>query len=793
MFALFLKILHGACRGYGCALPSFPGVYSRISAEMDWLRATICQASDAPPDYLNCDGSATQPPRSVPVSVSIQLDDFPEETSWSMQDTQDGTIYAEVLVGSYSDAGSRITETVFLPGGRRVVFIIDDSFGDGLCCNSPGNYIVSLGSRPYGEVLVSGGGGFEGPKFHEFDVPTDFKETNDDDATPTIGPEQIPLTIVLQVDQNPQEIGWKVERLDIEVETVIDIPAGIYKIPGATIVRTIVLEKNELYYFRVYDVTSNGIESGLVQLFLGTADVEDESKKIFETDGQFKGGIDFSFLATTEPQPTEAPIVESDAYLTLQLNFDLYPGEVGVQLRASYAETAIERQSARGSTVIFFRPPRYYSSFTNERVTEQIPIPLPSAGSSREFTLIVTDSFSDGLCCNWNRTAQTGYTLYKGDPTEGEILVDSRFIGVAREITTFVVENPNEESDQTENDLTTAEPQDLIEIKVTITLDNFPDETGFYIEDQFGFKVADFPSGTYKDLGQLVEEYMTLPTGLYTFSITDAYGDGINRDGSYYRIDFVESEITRPPVLAGNGLFVAEKSHYFALEGRSADYPMTVKFTTDENPGEIGFVVKRLDILGADALVYSIPKWTYTEKGASITETFMVTERALYRVIFEDGGKDGMGGQIDIIMGSDNANDFNAQSYQVDGTNLSSDQVKLFAGQPLLQQSEGISLDLRMTFDQFPHEVEWILVAGVDSFSSGTASDNRWEVVAYGPIEPYPETLAGKEHVETIIVPDHHGEKLFSMIVTDTAGDGGTWHSCCVCLLLLIDSFPLFV
>jgi len=754
--------------GFGCALPAFPGVYSRISAELEWLRATICEISDAPPDYLACDSSATETPRSVPVTVAIQLDDFPEEISWSIQDSVDGTVYAEVTVGTYTDAQARVRETVFLPGGKTVVFRIDDSFGDGLCCNSPGNYLVSLGSGPSGEVLVSGGGGFDGAKSHEFDVPTEYKDTNEDDAAPAMIPGQIPLTVVLQLDANPQEIGWKVEQLAVDVEAVIDIPAGIYKSPGARIVRTIYLEENELYYFRVYDVSSNGIDDGIVKLFLGTSDVEDETKKIFEAGGDFKGGVDFSFLANADPKSRESLVVHSDDFVTLKLYLDMYPGEIAFQVRAKNAETAIDRQSNQDSTVIFFRPPRYYSDYANQTVTEQIPIPLPGPGTSRDFILIVTDSFADGLCCNANQTNKTGYTLFNGDPTKGQILVDSSFIGVAREVNTFSIESPEQNDSDNNEDLNSAEAKDLIDIKVTITLDKFPDETGFYIEDAAGFRVADFPAGMYKNLDQLVEEVVTLSAGFYTFTITDVYGDGINRDGSYYRIDVVGSDTSHPPVIAGNGLFVTEKSHAFVLEGKSATYPMTVKFTTDEKPEEFSFVVKRLDTPGKDALVSSFPKGTFQEKSTSVTETIMVKERSLYRVIFEDAGKDGMGGQIEVIMGSDSADGFNAQSFTIDGTDLSADQIKVYAGQPPVSTPDSISLDLRIKFDKFPHEVEWILVAQED-----TSSSNREEeVIAYGPIEPYSETLADKEHVETILLPDFEGERVFSIIVSDTAGDG---------------------
>lgn len=715
-------------------------------------------------------------PRSVPITVSIQFDDFPEETSWSITDLTDMTVFAEVPFGTYTEARARVRETVFLPAGGSVKFEINDSFGDGLCCNTPGNYVVSLGSQPNGPILVSGGGSFESSLVHNFDVPVEFKEESSDDV-PIIGEGQIPLTIVIQLDDNPQETGWKVERLDIEVETVIEIPAGIYKIPGATIVRTIVLEKNELYYFRIYDVTSTGIENGFVQLFLGTADVQDDSKKIYEADGDFKGGVDFTFLASTNPVSTKPPVIEGDSYLTLDLFFDLYPGEVGVQLRAKNAEIAVERQSAaRDNSVIFFRPPRYYTDYANKQVTERIPIPMPRVGASREFTLIVTDSFGDGVCCNWNQSVHTGYSLYDGDPGFGKVLVDSQFMGVSKEVNTFVIEGrPGTSGD---HDNSTPAPIDMVNFKITITLDSFPDETGFYIEDSNGVMYADFPPGSYKTPDDVIAEHFSLPAGVYTFTILDFYGDGLNRDQAFYKIEIVGDE-DRPAVVVGNGLFVSQKSHTFVLEGKSADYPMSIQFSTDNKPEEIGFVVKRLDVLEADAVVATVPQGFYQTPSISISETFMVKEGALYLIVFEDAGKDGIGGVIDIIMGSDNANDFNAIPYLLDGRNLSAQYMKVLAGDLPTPSPDSVSLELRMTFDKFPQEEEWVLVVGTDPFLSDPALQ---QVVAFGPYIPYDESLAGTEHVESIQLPKYSGYKTFSLIVTDAAGDGGEYSMPSPCL-----------
>ena len=256
--------------GFGCALESFPGVYARISDQIDWIRSTTCQISDnAPPefrceDYSNIDfpdpgNSASD--ESVPVTIVIQFDDFPQETGWSISDAQTGVVIIEVPPGTYSGERSRVQETVFLAPGVRFFFNIDDSYGDGLCCNVPGNFMLFLGRTPDGEVLLSGGGEFSSRLTLEFSTPSDYSSVEVDEV-PVIGEGQLPLTIVIQLDNFPSEIGWRVDHLGIEVEEVIRVPAGIYSTGGEKIVRTVVLDEGELYYFGIYDVVEDGINGG---------------------------------------------------------------------------------------------------------------------------------------------------------------------------------------------------------------------------------------------------------------------------------------------------------------------------------------------------------------------------------------------------------------------------------------------------------------------------------------------------------------------------------------------------
>mmetsp|Transcript_10330 Transcript_10330/g.21695 ORF Transcript_10330/g.21695 Transcript_10330/m.21695 type:complete len:94 (-) Transcript_10330:711-992(-) len=92
--------------------------------------------------------------------------------------------------------------------------------------------------------------------------------------------------------------------------------------PEMTVIRTIVLEKNELYYFNIYDIVGDGIGAGYVRLFMGTTDISDSGRMIFESDGMFRSGTDHTFFAAFPPAVLLPPSDEY-MYLTLVMKTDL--------------------------------------------------------------------------------------------------------------------------------------------------------------------------------------------------------------------------------------------------------------------------------------------------------------------------------------------------------------------------------------------------------------------------------------------------------------------------------------
>ncbi len=90
----------------------------------------------------SCDGN---------VSLSLTLDNYPAETSWTLTDSQ-GTVIDQ---GSgYSSSGATITKNWTLSSGQYT-FNIYDSYGDGICCSyGSGSYSITDGCST---VLKSGG------------------------------------------------------------------------------------------------------------------------------------------------------------------------------------------------------------------------------------------------------------------------------------------------------------------------------------------------------------------------------------------------------------------------------------------------------------------------------------------------------------------------------------------------------------------------------------------------------------------------------------------------------------
>ena len=99
------------------------------------------------------------------------------------------------------------------------------------------------------------------------------------------------------------------------------------------------------------------------------------------------------------PEESFVAEVTSSTYVTLELNFDEHPNEVGWFLVADKEATqAVSRCDSEYTGLVAFGPHQTYSkSLAFKQVMERILLP---ATLDRRLTLTVYDTGRDGICCN---------------------------------------------------------------------------------------------------------------------------------------------------------------------------------------------------------------------------------------------------------------------------------------------------------------------------------------------------------------------------------------------------------
>jgi len=89
------------------------------------------------------------------VTLTLNVDNYPEETSWTITDDGGSTVASGGLYSGTPD-GSTVIETACLPDGCYT-FTISDTFGDGICCSyGSGSYAL----EDAGGTLLASGGSF---------------------------------------------------------------------------------------------------------------------------------------------------------------------------------------------------------------------------------------------------------------------------------------------------------------------------------------------------------------------------------------------------------------------------------------------------------------------------------------------------------------------------------------------------------------------------------------------------------------------------------------------------------
>ncbi len=193
---------------------------------------------------VDCGGSdcAPCPCFANNVTLTIQLDNYPEETSWDIRDANGNVVANGGTYGNFAD-GATVVENICLPDGC-FDFNIYDSYGDGICCGY-GNGSYTLTKDADGSVLASGG------SFGSSET-TNFCVILDDEPEPDC----INLTLTILFDQSPEDISWDI--IDEQGNTIYAEGPYDSDLNGEVILEYICLPDG-CYTFGIYDDGNNGL------------------------------------------------------------------------------------------------------------------------------------------------------------------------------------------------------------------------------------------------------------------------------------------------------------------------------------------------------------------------------------------------------------------------------------------------------------------------------------------------------------------------------------------------------
>lgn len=188
-------------------------MYSRVSAQYEWIQSNVCSFSKYPPDWFNCEDAAPALPPSVSsvlpdpeegktnILIQVTLDGNPIETGWRLttlpeEEGVEGVILLGMPVGSYveSDANQTYQYEIMIDSEQFYNMTVFDSMGDAF----EGSVFVADETTPDLLVLM-----------HE---PGFISSTSESQAFyPGYSPEQF-LTLSFVFDDYPEELSFMISN-----------------------------------------------------------------------------------------------------------------------------------------------------------------------------------------------------------------------------------------------------------------------------------------------------------------------------------------------------------------------------------------------------------------------------------------------------------------------------------------------------------------------------------------------------------------------------------------------------
>jgi len=163
--------------GKGCG-GNNPAVYARTSKRIDWIKETSCSMGSIAA-FCNNPLPPTPGPCNKDLTIKVTTDQYGVETTWKLRDSNK----EEIMKRSYLVSFYENEHTLCLKSDECYQFLIEDSFGDGMCLEGPetcGSYSLDLN----GQEITSALGDFTDERKFEFctgDGVPNFCDDDDDD------------------------------------------------------------------------------------------------------------------------------------------------------------------------------------------------------------------------------------------------------------------------------------------------------------------------------------------------------------------------------------------------------------------------------------------------------------------------------------------------------------------------------------------------------------------------------------------------------------------------------------
>eukprot|EP00804_Cyclotella_cryptica_P003033 CCRYP_006043-RB/>CCRYP_006043-RB protein AED:0.13 eAED:0.13 QI:1633/1/1/1/1/1/3/484/1235 len=501
------------------------------------------------------------------VDIDLVFDSAPYEVSWVVTDAQSNIIEESPYYTMFYQNSSE-SHRVNLPNAGEYTFNITDTGGNGLCCSfGSGNYQVTS-HDPSSDVVVSQGSDFGSTDSVTFVVPhnggvestfpTPFQGWNTDSTWPTPAPslppvretsaptveDCTPVNVKLTFDVFPYDTHWwlvKGDLIDFENKTPKFIgksPSPSYDVERfANVTHSFCLGEGQ-YTFMIFDDAGNGMcckaGDGSYSLTYGA------NNEVFAKGGRF-GFFDLVVFEVPFPtrSPSWTPAPTTSMPTTFSPTVDTPAPSPGVSIPDCDILLDLTTETDGDQSEI-----RWEVSLGDQSSVDN-PVALIVAQSEQSMYQIskmnLKTSDSDKVCLPGE--GQYTFTIFDGNSggdTRYRLVVDGAPVAYGsgfgyQESTTFRVPVTGQPSPAPQTGGISPSPADCTMIDISITFDEFSDETywAVYVGNAAEIAlddaviVADSPY-YLNATDNTTSHQVCLPgDGQYTFAIYDNANDGM--------------------------------------------------------------------------------------------------------------------------------------------------------------------------------------------------------------------------------------------------------------------------